>query len=259
MDRVVRGSCTGDQIICTPPIDDITGRCDPAAGCVYEPAAVSPDRLPVTLPAEMITGRPLLTRQPTPVPEEPGPAVEGPCDDGNACTTDDMIMDGACHGRPLICEDGDEMTADDCDPRSGCVFTRVEREPEEPGPGGEGPCDDGNACTTDDMIMDGVCHGRPLICEDGDEMTADDCDPRSGCVFTRFERKPEVPEPPVTPVVVEVVTTVVPVQCPEGCSCLTQDEAKELFRRFLPCSDTPCGALVSRTGTIPRYCLRPAG
>ena len=121
MDRVVRGTCTGDPVICPAAGDGRAGRCDPAAGCVYGPNGESHVTLPVTLPATLL--------RTTAVPEEVRPVGGSTCDDGNACTTSDMFRDGACRGEPFLCTDGNDMTADSCDPRSGCVFTQLEQVP----------------------------------------------------------------------------------------------------------------------------------
>ncbi|HSQ92819.1 MAG TPA: hypothetical protein VLL74_00825, partial [Methanoregula sp.] len=198
MDRSVRGECTGDRVICPSGV-----RCSPETGCLYEPALVTREpRLPETVapPAEM-------TRRITPEPAETLPAEGSACDDGNACTARDTLIEGICRGRAVVCDDGNEMTADECDPRSGCVFMRIERVPEETAP---------------------VTRQEPVITEG-----------------TRVAT--ELPETPV------------PGQCPRGCSCLTVDEAKEQFGRYLSCSETPCGSAESRRGTLQKYCLRPAG
>ena len=123
MDRVVRGTCTGDPVICTP-----TGRCDPSSGCVYGPADVTRGPPPLTRYETAVT-LPVLTRPLVTVPDEAVPVAGSPCDDGNACTTGDVVTDGACRGEPFLCNDGNDMTADSCDPRSGCVFTQLEQVP----------------------------------------------------------------------------------------------------------------------------------
>jgi hypothetical protein len=206
-DRMVRGSCIGDRVICTDDAAGTAGRCDPAAGCVYGPAAVSRQTRPITLPSEDIPDLPAVTRHVTAVPEEVRTTGEEPCDDADFCTSGDLFKDGVCRGRPVICDDIDDATADRCDPASGCVFTWRERVTEVP--------------------------------------------------VTSAEREPAA-SPEATRVVVQVTDAAVLDPCPAGCSCLTPAEAKVRFGRYLPCSDTPCGSLASRTGTVPRYCLRPA-
>lgn len=90
------------------------------------------------------------------------------CDDGNACTTDDV---GDCdHGcpaaDPVDCDDGTLCTDDSCDPASGCINAPV-------------CADDGDACTVDACDpATGFCSAPPVACDFGDE-----CDPSSGqCV-----------------------------------------------------------------------------
>src|SRR5438093_1498371 len=75
----------------------------------------------------------------------------GPCDGGDACTTDDTCTDGTCagHGR-LGCDDGNPCTDDACDSRTGCTHTPI-----------DGPCDDGDFCTTGDVCEAGACVGTP--------------------------------------------------------------------------------------------------
>jgi hypothetical protein len=196
-DRLTGGGCTGDRVVCNDYRDGTSGRCNPRSGCSYETAAASRETLPVTLPATV--------RQRTTVPVEVTPASGSYCDDGDACTAGDVITDGSCRGRPFICNDGDDGTADSCDPRSGCVFTRLGQLPE--------------------------------------------------ATVSMAEREPVIT---LVPGVVEVTTTAAPDPCPSECSCLTADDAKARFGRYLPCSGTPCGSLTSPSGTIPRYCLRPA-
>ena len=130
--------CTATPISCddsNPCTDD---SCDPAAGCV-------------------ITNNSL------------------PCDDGDACTTDDVCDGGTCTGGPpLVCNDANVCTYDSCDPATGCVFTPNDL-----------PCEDGDACTNDDMCEGGVCTGGPpLVCNDANVCTYDSCEPAIGCVYT---------------------------------------------------------------------------
>ena len=112
------------------------------------------------------------------------PRTGEPCDDGNACTTQDACDEaGACAmGVALACHDDDACTLDGCDPGSGCVFT--------PNPGGS--CEDGDACTEGDTCTEeGVCApGVELSCDDQQACTRDTCDPSTGCVFTPTPGEP---------------------------------------------------------------------
>ena len=73
------------------------------------------------------------------------------CDDGNACTTIDVCEGGQCKGsEALICTDDDPCTDTQCDPTVGCVSEY-----------NDAICDDGNACTDDDVCAAGTCAGAP--------------------------------------------------------------------------------------------------
>ena len=101
----------------------------------------------------------------------------GSCDDGDPCTTGDACREGAvCEGDALVCDDHEQCTVDTCDPAmSACAFTPK-----------MGPCDDGDACTTQDFCNGGVCKGgAPDPCEDDNPCTDDACDSAAaGCVHT---------------------------------------------------------------------------
>jgi hypothetical protein len=97
-----------------------------------------------------------------------------PCDDGDACTTDDRCTGGetgVCRGLPLSCQ-GACLTGI-CDPLRGCL-----RQPVTFG------CNDGNACTVGDH-----CSGNGDVCVPGASRVCVDacltgaCDPQSGCVL----------------------------------------------------------------------------
>jgi hypothetical protein len=96
-----------------------------------------------------------------------------PCDDGNVCTINDHCSQGACTGgTPRNCGDGNDCTDDTCNPATGCVHTN-----------NTAPCSDGNACTTRDVCVNGVCvGGQPTSCDDGNVCTDDSCDPVIGCL-----------------------------------------------------------------------------
>jgi len=96
-----------------------------------------------------------------------------PCDDGDACTTNDTCSGGTCGGTPVDCDDGNPCTVDICDEFSGCQNLLV----------AEGtPCEDGDACTTEDTCSGGVCVGGPPVdCDDGNPCTDDGCNPSTGC------------------------------------------------------------------------------
>jgi hypothetical protein len=83
-----------------------------------------------------------------------------PCNDFNPCTTGDACLGGACFGGPpapagtsCVPFGFDDPCVDAlCDSAGICqiLFTTD-------------PCDDGDACTTDDTCADGYCYGGPPV------------------------------------------------------------------------------------------------
>jgi hypothetical protein len=96
------------------------------------------------------------------------------CDDGNACTTVSSCKNGACQGTDMLtCGDDNPCTNDVCDVESGCIFTA-----------NQAPCDDGDACTTNDTCVEESCaSGAPISCDDGNTCTDEVCD-GGDCLFT---------------------------------------------------------------------------
>ena len=91
------------------------------------------------------------------------------CDDGNPCATGDGCLGGKCMtSGTLTCDDKNGCTADNCDPKQGCVFSATTN-----------GCDDGIGCTTNDACKDGKCQGK-LDCDDMKPCTDDSCDFASG-------------------------------------------------------------------------------
>jgi hypothetical protein len=116
---------------------------------------------------------------------EPG-AEESPCDDGNACTVEDVCVAGVCAGvlQPdcAPCE-----TVDDCDPSClddvACDAGVCLGTPAEPGT----DCDDGDPCTIEDACDGSGCVGTPLDpcvpCETVEDCTGSSfCEGRESCV-----------------------------------------------------------------------------
>lgn len=106
---------------------------------------------------------------------------EGACDDGDACTTGEMCVGGVCTGgvtTGACADDNNPCTDEFCDPVAGCV--RVVKP-------NRSRCEDGNACTVDDVCMEGQCvAGAAVACDDGNACTIDTCGPDGRCVFTPF-------------------------------------------------------------------------
>ena len=203
-DRCYAGVCVpGDPAVCSPGDACVHPVCDPLTGACGEILAPeeSPcdDGDPCTGPDRCradggCTGPPVM---------EPLP-----CDDGDPCTIEDACADGGCAGQPDPCDDGNACTDDACPAATGaCVHPPVPdgRPCGSPDPcspahgscaaglceplGEEGvppegsPCDDGLACTTDDICRSRVCTGLPDDCDDRRPCTVDACVEPEGCVY----------------------------------------------------------------------------
>ncbi len=98
-----------------------------------------------------------------------------PCNDEDACTVTDVCAGGICVGSGVLnCNDGNLCTSDGCDKALGCAYLPQ-----------EGPCDDGDACTTGDACVAAKCQGAgSLSCDDGNACTTDLCDSKTGCSHT---------------------------------------------------------------------------
>lgn len=94
------------------------------------------------------------------------------CDDGDACTTDDICKDKECiGGAPKKCDDGNICTDDLCDKEKGCIYLQ-----------NKNPCNDNDACTINDTCTLGKCVGQKMDCSDGISCTVDWCDSKIGCI-----------------------------------------------------------------------------
>ena len=96
------------------------------------------------------------------------------CDDGDLCTDHDTCIEGECIGIPKSCGNGNVCTSGTCDPNTGNCTVMHNND----------PCDDGNACTENDVCINGACLGTPKYCHDDNPCTDDSCNPVTGCVFT---------------------------------------------------------------------------
>ncbi len=98
------------------------------------------------------------------------------CDDGNLCTLSDVCIAGTCTAGGIVdCLAPDNChDAGKCDPATGACVN-----PEKPT---GTPCDDGNACTVNDVCVSGVCQASvPFDCAPSDEChDSGTCDPMTG-------------------------------------------------------------------------------
>ncbi|MBW2389094.1 MAG: hypothetical protein JRG89_11740, partial [Deltaproteobacteria bacterium] len=188
-DSCSAGACVGgaplvvdDGNVCT---DD---SCDPLVGAVYANNTASCEDGNACTTADTCSAGACASGAPLDVDDgnlctddSCDPAVGGVyvnntvgCDDGDACTTADACIAGACAGGPgLDVDDGNLCTDDSCDPAVGAVYVD-----------NSVGCDDGNACTTADTCSAGACAaGAPLDVDDGNLCTDDSCDPAVGAVY----------------------------------------------------------------------------
>ncbi len=100
------------------------------------------------------------------------------CSDGDVCNGPETCQGGLCTpGTPPNCADASPCTIDSCDSLAGhCVYTPVANGT---------PCADTNVCNGSESCQGGLCApGTALDCSDGNDCTADTCNPLSGCAHT---------------------------------------------------------------------------
>lgn len=105
-----------------------------------------------------------------------------PCDDGDPCNAGELCVAGTCQGgSPVECPDsGDPCTVLECDPsgsEGNCDLENARGEND--------PCDDGDACTSNEVCSGGICGGgTPTDCSILDTTCRIGvCDPATGgCV-----------------------------------------------------------------------------
>lgn len=190
------GKCVSDTMVNCDDADPCTDQwCDPVAGCLFDLAETGTfcdDENPCTENdgceagecggtfMQCDSGNPCINSS---CDLATGTCVDSPvsnlpCDDGNACTNGDLCMDGECiSGDTVNCDDGDFCTLDNCfeapvDQGGGCQHD----------PAVGLVCDDDNPCTEEDQCNEeAVCLGTKLDCDDGNQCTADLCNPALGC------------------------------------------------------------------------------
>ncbi len=107
-----------------------------------------------------------------------------PCDDGSVCTSEDKCLEGSCQGfSPIDCSDGDDCTADGCDPVAGCTQSTLSGPTCVNDPDGCHSCEDGSPCTSQDYCLKGTCKSGPITdCTDGNPCVFAQCNPQTGCM-----------------------------------------------------------------------------
>ena len=99
-----------------------------------------------------------------------------PCDDGNACTKNDMCSGGTCVGTAYSCIAPDAChLAGTCNGDGSCSFANQ--------PDGT-TCNDGNPCTKSDKCTGGSCSGTSYTCAAPDQChTAGTCNGDGTCSY----------------------------------------------------------------------------
>ena len=140
------------------------------------------------------------------------------CDDGDACTSDEFCVAGACTSDvEIVCDDGDPCTADFCESEVGCVYHALagcgqctddaqcdDTNPctadfcdpssglcaHDGAPLDGSACESGNLCIEDTVCQAGVCVGADVDCGAGDPCYETWCEPEFGCVMDFLDGNP---------------------------------------------------------------------
>jgi hypothetical protein len=194
-DACESGSCRGVEIHCSARgACHLEGTCDPATGACSDPIAPDGTRCEegdLCTARDECSGGTCLAGEPIDCEQsqciigacDPStgicsgtPIGEGtPCDDLSVCTVDDACASGGCIGDPIPCEASDNCLVATCDAELGCTIERR---------GNDEPCDDGDACTENEVCTDGACGGGQQIeCVEPDTChLAGFCDSAVGCI-----------------------------------------------------------------------------
>ena len=189
-DTCTGGSCiAGESMACNDDNPCTDDSCEKGKGCVFAPneVAVCDDGNPCTTGGHCAAG--VCVGEGAQDCDDDDicttdychPALgcvhqlnNNPCDDGDACSTGDLCLNGMCQGKATLnCEDNNPCTDQVCDPGVGCVYSFNSQ-----------PCDDFNPCTEDDACSQGSCKpGSGVVCDDGNVCTTGSCDLEMGCVY----------------------------------------------------------------------------
>jgi len=186
-DHCQEGLCVGFPVSCDDGNPCTSGACHPVAGCVITSLHIPCSDMNECTQGDWCTGGLCVPGPPVDCDDdnycthdfcdwETGQCshlnLAWQCDDENACTSPDLCIDGSCQGLPVDCSDFDPCTSDSCKEETGCHHVSIDNV----------PCNDGDACTTGDICQGGICVPVGTAdCDDGQECTADNCNPDSGC------------------------------------------------------------------------------
>ena len=177
-DACATGVCGGEAVLCDDKNPCTIDACDSAEGCQFDPdtGALCEDNNPCTEHAFCVEGLCVGEDNSCPCTED---ADCSPFDDDDACNGTMACVEGRCEiasSGATTCDSSSDTACrrNTCDAGTGLCFpTDVAA--------GEG-CDDGDACTTQDVCVSGLCRGFGTeTCDDGNACTTDSCDPDLGC------------------------------------------------------------------------------
>ena len=185
-DTCAAGACTGLATSCNDANPCTLDGCDPKSGCTHLAIAAScTDSDACTTNDSCATGvcagkaigcndDDVCTADSCSTTEGcVNLAIAATCNDGNLCTAEDFCAAVGCLGKPVDCEDDNACTTDKCDATLGCQHAKL----------AAGGCNDGNACTTADVCTNGQCNGQPVLCDDKNPCTTENCQAGVGCVY----------------------------------------------------------------------------
>jgi hypothetical protein len=186
-DKCVGVECTGSPVLCDDKNPCTADSCDPASGCSSVAAGTEScsDGSVCTdgdgcKDGTCVAGKAVNCDDSNPCTDDSCDPLKGcqhpnntaSCDDGVACTSEELCKGGLCVATVFgSCDDGNPCTTDACAAKAGCQHSDNSL-----------PCDDGSVCTSGDVCKAGACvPGKPALCNDGNPCTTDACDPQSGC------------------------------------------------------------------------------
>jgi|GEM_PF-3156713 len=169
-----------------------SGGCPGQPGCPCQSIADCDDKNPCTGPDSCVAGKCAPAKQITCKDDDPctedfcskklgcqNKLKDGlTCNDGDVCTWGDACKAGACKGTAKKCDDANPCTNDSCDKAQGCKSV--------PKKEGES-CNDGSACTKNDVCKANKCTGVGKVCKDNDPCTEDSCDAKGNCMYTKVQ------------------------------------------------------------------------
>lgn len=178
LDKCLDGRCVGATVGCDDGNACTDDTCKPGLGCSFTPRSCDDQNACTTdecKPAIGCVSTPIVCGPVTSVCQvarcdlQLGCLIEAAgqdvvCSDNDACTTGDRCSGTSCVGDPVSCDDNNPCTNDLC-VAGGCISTPIAGCATSPACQGKlagEACDDGDAGTSGDMCLLGVCRGYVL-------------------------------------------------------------------------------------------------